>query len=550
MTIDPKLNGEFRTDLRARSAYSEGAGIYRIVPSAIARPGSIEDLRALVRWARENGSSLIPRGAGSSVTGSNVGAGVIVDLMGLPQKLEVDGTTRTARTSPNVRWGELAEKAGAIGLRLPPDPSSGPFATLGGMVSTNASGSRSVRYGSMRRWVRSLSLLTTDGEMVSMERGRPVPALSGAIQRFERDAAPRIRAAASLIAARTPRTRKNSSGYALASWLGSGDVLDLIVGSEGTLGIVTEIEWQLDPVPPLRAGLSASLGDLALLNEAVEAILPLNPSALELLDRTFLDLVRSNRGSDAAPASTEAMLLVEFEGDRPDTLRGTVGDAVRRLKNIASDVVTALTPEDEHRVWALRHAASPIIADLPPGRRSLQVIEDACIPVPRMGEYIAAVRRIAGQLDLPIVIFGHAGDGNVHVNVLPEIDQPGWENDVFDLWRQATAEVVRLGGSTSGEHGDGRIRRDALEAVYGREMLELFRSVKNAFDPAGMLNPAVKLPGENEVASPLTALKTGSSAETIPADIASALREIERRGEYQRDRLAIAGPLILDDTRT
>ncbi len=540
MTPEPRITGTFRTDLRARAAYSEGAGIYRIIPSAVARPAGVEDLQILLEWASRTSTTLIPRAAGSSVTGSNVGDGVIVDLMGLPRVLQLREEEKTARTSPNIRWGELAESAGKMGLRLPPDPSSGPFATLGGMLSTNASGARSVRYGSLRRWVKGLTLLTTDGEVIELRRGQPAPSDHAVVQRFARDVAPRLSEAAGLIAARTPRTRKNSSGYALASWLSSGDLLDLIIGAEGTLGIVTEIVWQLAPVPSLRAGLSASLADLALLNDAVEAILPLNPSALELLDRTFLDLVRANRGTDAAPTPAEAMLLIEFEGDKAESLRGTVGDAVRRLKSIATDVITALTPEDEHRVWTLRHAASPIIADLPPGRRSLQVIEDACIPVPRMGEYIAAVRRIAARLDLPVVIFGHAGDGNVHVNVLPEVDRPGWEETVHTLWNEVTTEVTRLGGTTSGEHGDGRIRCAALESVYGPEMVELFRLVRRAFDPRGILNPGVKVPMSDKELSPVSSLKTGSTAPEIPPDIAAALREIERQGDYKRDRLEIA----------
>ena len=532
----PPIRGVYRDDPRVRAAYSEGAGIYRIVPSAVAFPEDETDLLDLVGWASEHGVPLVPRGAGSSVTGSNVGEGVVLDLTRMrPRTLEVYPEASTARTSAGVRWGELTDAAARHGLRLPPDPSSGQFATLGGMISTNASGARSVRYGSIRRWALALTLITGKGERVRFHRGtmthHPLP-------RRE------LLEAEDLIRSRFPPTRKNSAGYALDAWLDSGDDIDLVIGSEGTLGIVTEVDWALAPIPAHRTGLRIALGDLAMLTEAVEALLPFSPSALELMDRTFLDLVRTTQGPDVAPAGTEAILLLEFEGDEEKALRGALGDAVRAVKHLASDIETAISHEDEAKIWRLRHSASPIIADLPPGRRSLQVIEDACVPVPRMGEYIATVRRTAAHLGLPVVIFGHAGDGNIHVNVLPEVDRPGWETSIARLFDLITDEVVRLGGTTSGEHGDGRIRREALRKLYGPGITGLFQQIKQAFDPKGILNPGVKVPlnePENGLATgTFDRLKTGANAERIPEDIAAALRELERRGDYRRDRLAIA----------
>jgi FAD/FMN-containing dehydrogenase len=235
--------------------------------------------------------------------------------------------------------------------------------------------------------------------------------------------------------------------------------------------------------------------------------------------------------------------MVEFEGESFPALRGRVGDAVRRLKGIALDVDTALTPEDEKRIWSLRHAASPIIADLPPGRRSLQVIEDACVPLSRMGEYILAVRNSAARFGIPIVIFGHAGDGNIHVNLLPEVDQPGWEVAVSTIYHEITDQVIQLGGTPSGEHGDGRIRAPLLGRVYGPEISELFARVKKAFDPSAILNPGVKLAGrtagtpDGRTESALSDLKVGTGAAAIPPEIAEELREIERMGDYRRDRL-------------
>jgi FAD/FMN-containing dehydrogenase len=518
------------TDSRVRAAYAEGAGIYRIVPRGVVLPGSLADLRDVIQWATAEGVGVVPRGAGSGIPGNAVGDGIVVDLRErMPVRLDLDPASRTAITSANVTREQLAAAALPHGLRLPPDPSSGRWATLGGMVSTNAAGSHTVRYGPVRRWVRGIEVMSADGELSLLSRGRASGPPSAAAARFGGGVAPAIRAKAEVITERYPRTTKNTAGYALDEWLRSGDDLDLWIGAEGTLGFITTIEWQLDPIPPARAGLRISLRSLDDLEPAVSALARLGPSAVELLDRTFLDLVGRH-------GATEAILLVEFERETAAAARGAVGDAVRSLGNLAAEVFTALTPEDEHELWQLRHAASPILAGLT-DRRSMQVIEDGCVPLPRLGDYIRTVRRAAREADLTAVIFGHAGDGHVHVNLLPELDQPDWPARVERVYRTVTAEAIALGGTISGEHGDGRLRTPLLEAQYGIEIVDLFRRTKTAWDPHGIFNPGVKA---GSAGDPLGRLKFGPGAEPIPEDIAAALREIERSGGYARSRTQLA----------
>jgi FAD/FMN-containing dehydrogenase len=406
------------------------------------------------------------------------------------------------------------------------------------MLSTNAAGARTVRYGSVRPWVEALELVTADGEIVELRRGRPAQPRSRTVERFEAEAAPAIRAAAELVRARFPRTRKNASGYALDAWLASGDLVDLLVGAEGTLGFVTAAEWRLDPVPAARAGLRVALPSLDALGDAVAALLEHEPSAVELLDRTFLELV-----GEAGP---EAVLLVEMERDDADAARQAVERAAAAVAPWALRVETGLTPATAERLWALRHAASPILAGLPETRRSLQVIEDGCVPVARMGEYVRAVREAAAARGLAVVIFGHAGDGHVHVNLLPEIGRAGWEAAVASLLEAVTDALAGLGGTPSGEHGDGRLRAGLLARVYGDEIMALFARVKHAFDPLGILNPGVILPcpdGPFAGAPPISRLKVGAQAVALPDDIARGLRRIEQRGGYAQSRLELAdGP--------
>jgi len=529
MLPPPPVRGLFRTDRRARAAYAEGAGIFRILPAAVCVPRDREDVASLAHWASAHRVALVPRGAGSAMGGGNVGDGVIVDLTGLPRRVEVDGPARRARASASVTLADLNLAADGAGLRLPPDPSSGRWATLGGLLSTNAAGARTVRFGSVRRWVEAVELVTADGEITELRRGRGPNGRTLAIERFEADAAPAIRAAADLVRRRFPQTRKNASGYALDAWLETGDLIDLLIGAEGTLGFVTAAEWRLDPLPSARAGLRVALRTLDELGDAVAALLQSEPSAIELLDRTFLELV-----GESGP---EAVLLVEVERNDEPAARAAVKQAAAAAAPFAATVDTGLTQAAAERLWALRHAASPILAGLPETRRSLQVIEDGCVPLPRMGEYIRAVREAAAARDLAVVIFGHAGDGHVHVNLLPELARAGWEDAVAGLLDAVTDALVRLGGTPSGEHGDGRLRAGLLHRIFGYELVALFARVKRAFDPLGILNPGVILPSAEP---PVSRLKVGRQAIALPEDIARVLRQIEQRGGYARSRLELA----------
>jgi FAD/FMN-containing dehydrogenase len=515
-----------RTDPRVRAAYAEGAGIYRIVPSAVAVPRGPAELEQLVHWAADTGTPLVPRGAGSGMPGGNVGRGVVVDLSQGFREIAPDWPRRTVWVGASVTWAAVCDAARPFGLRLPPDPSSGAFATSGGMVATNAAGPRSVRSGSVRHWVEALEIIEADGTTRRVRRG------AGAGERFA--LAP---GQAELVRARFPQTRKNAAGYALDRCAESGDELDLLIGAEGTLAIVTAVQWRLEPIPPDVAGVALGFGSVAQLAEAVPYLVALNPSAVELLDRTLLDVARAAGGD--LPAGLEGLLLVEFERETAPAARAVVGDAVRGLQTSTAHVAMAVDRGGLDALWAVRRLASPALARSDT-RRSLQVIEDGCVPLERLGDYITGIRGAAERRRVPVAIFGHAGDGHVHVNALPDVTGRGWSDALAGLYADAAELLLRLGGTPSGEHGTGRLRAGLLERFYGPEVMALFRAVKRAYDPRSILNPGVIIPSADW--APFADLKVGPAAAPIPADIARRLRDTERTAAWGTSKLDLAIP--------
>ena len=257
------------------------------------------------------------------------------------------------------------------------------------------------------------------------------------------------------------------------------------------------------------------------------------PSAVELIDRTFLDLL----DEESAPG-IEAVLLVEVEAASDQELDKLVRKAEQAVRPHAMRVETALDPDDVRRLWALRHAASPILARLPESRRSLQVIEDGCVPLASLGDYIRAVRAASGRHGIGVVLFGHAGDGHLHCNLLPDTTAEGWEAKAAAMLDEVSEAVASLSGTLSGEHGDGRLRAPLVERMFGPEVSSLFRKVKHAFDPFDIFNPGIKLGS----APSISRLKVGRDAAPIPARIAAGLRAIEREGGYATPRLSLLDP--------
>lgn len=541
--IPPRgFRGVYRDDASARAVYSEAAGIGRIVPAAVAVPRDADDVSTIVRWASERSLSVVPRGSGTSMGGGAIGPGVIVDLSRMNWIADVDPTSRTVQVGPGALRGMVNEAAAKHGLRFPVDPSSGNYCTIGGMVSTNAAGVRTLRFGSTRAWVQSLDCVFDDGSRAVVGRSLPVPRGVAAIDRFTSQAHRELLSEGS--ATVHAGVCKESSGYGIHAYAGSGELVDLLAGSEGTLAVIVGVQLLLASEAIATSAMLSAFNSLEDAFAAATGARASGAVACELLDRTFLEFVASGSDHPAAaalaalPPGTEAVLLAEVEGDSAES----VAEAAREIEKTfhaagATATRMAIDAGDQHEIWELRHAASPILSRLDPSLKSMQFIEDGAVPPQRLAEYVRGVRAALDARGVRGVIFGHAGDAHVHVNPLVNTSEPGWRDNVEGLLDDVVALTARLGGTLSGEHGDGRLRTPLLPRVWPAEALRLFALVKAAFDPRGVLNPGVKVPLAAQ--RPLGDIKYDPALAPLPADARAALDLVASEREYSRDRLSM-----------
>lgn len=484
----PGFRGSYATDGPVLDEHARASGPFHRPPAAVARPADTDDVVSLLVWAAEVGVSLVPRGAGTGMPGGNVGPGVVVDLRGLDRLGAVEGDR--VRAGPGVVAARMQDAAAAAGRFFPALPSSSGRCTLGGMVANNAAGARSFGYGAVHAWVEAVEIVTADGRVEWLERGREP-------SRPWRELHARLRDPWSGVAHAWPRVRKNSSGYALDRWMAEGDAVDLVVGSEGTLGVVTDMVLRLAPTPAARRVVLLPVRREADLPGTVaEVAAATGVAACEFLGARFLEVsgLRDDAEVVDVLADAEAALLVELD-DRHGTLMDDAATLAVQARRGRTRILAADEPEARTRLWALRHAASPVIAArATDGLVSMQFIEDSVVPPAALAHYLRRLQDVLASEETDAVLFGHAGDANVHVNPLVDVRRRDWRGRVGRILAATAGLVADLGGTLSGEHGDGRVRTPHGPTIWGDTVMGLFREVKDALDPTGVLNPGVIVP--------------------------------------------------------
>ncbi|UVT17698.1 MAG: FAD-binding oxidoreductase [Nitrospira sp.] len=492
-----------KDDVPTITAYAVDASIYRIPPQAVVLVESEDDIAATVAYAVSRGIPLTPRAAGTNLTGSAIGSGIILDVSRLNRILEVNREERWARVQPGIVLAELNKQLGLQGLLFGPDPSSGDMCKLGGMVANNSSGPHTLRYGSVKDNVQSLRLCLTSSTWIearayalddpSLERLLTTePAL--------RDVLVMTQAHADLIAAKRPTVSKNSCGYNLfglaeALARGSFDLPKLFVGSEGTLGVMSEARLTLVDKPKSTLTALIHFQSLEEVGEAVPRLLTLRPSALEVMDANTLNLI--GRGKHGIPADAAATLLIELDADSLDVDLRERADAmasVCRPYKLASEPTLAFDAERREQLWKARKALYPTLYRFDPKKKPINFVDDVVVPAERISELIRYLEEFFDGQRVPVAIFGHIGNGNAHIVPLLDVNDSGDFQKMVHAYQEVHATVLnRFGGSICGEHGDGRVRAEFVKTMFGEELYDLFVQVKKSFDPGNVLNPGIKL---------------------------------------------------------
>jgi len=495
------IAGDVLSDEASRDAYSTAACIYKIRPIGVVVPKTSEDVQKVVMYASDREVPVIPRGGASGLAGQAVGFGIILDCAKyLNRIVEVNPENNWVRVEPGVLLDDLNRNLSRVGKLFPPDPASSSQCVVGGMIGTNAAGVHGLKYGATKDCVLSMTVVLSDGQTIEISGGSELQRfnhqddshkdgrrLNGTLEKLLLDKR-------ELIISHFPKVRKNSSGYNLLDAVGTDrvDLIKLLVGSEGTLGIVVGAKLKITDVPKARASGLAYFRDHELMTEAVLASLELKPVAVELMDKTLLDLARGRSPlvEQFIEGNAQAILLFEFEGETAEEAQGRLEELRQLLlERLRLAFTFRVNPENLGSLWEMRKAATHILEEMQTDTKKASFIEDVTVPIEVFPEYTRKLASILRSRGISYSIYGHAGVGNIHCEPFLDLRKPEHRalldvvaGEVFDL-------AISVGGTLSGEHGDGYVRTPFLERLYGREVYNLFRSVKEIFDPRGILNP-------------------------------------------------------------
>jgi len=494
-SLRDRIAGQVYTDPIRTGLLSTDGSIYRIKPTAVVYPASVEDVIQTVRIAHENGLSVHPRGAGSGLCGSALGSGIVLDFSkNMNRLLHLDTENNWMECEPGYRLGELDAALKGKGLFFPPDPSSGEFATFGGMYATNASGSHSVKYGNVSDYILDAQVVLGTGRVAMLSDILDTPyqmlpePFQGIYDLYARDQAD--------IESAYPDIRCNTTGYNLRGLVRDSrlDLTRLFAGAEGTLGVITRLKFRLLPRPGYDALVVAFFTDILSSARAVQELLPLGPSGIEIMDKSLLNLARENDSTlkSHIPDNIDNVLLIEFDSLTPEPCMDLCRQAQQILtsRGYTENSHIAVTAREKENFWAIRKAAVPILYKLKGQKKILALIEDAAVPTDRLVEYFRGIYAILNQCQVSFVVYGHIAKGLLHTRPLLNLKDPDDVNKLKPIADAVFDLVHSLGGAVSGEHGDGRLRSAYIRRQYPK-IFPLFLEIKHLLDPENRLNPDI-----------------------------------------------------------
>lgn len=510
--LQEHVAGEVLTLPDVRRYFSTDSSIFTVTPSIVMYPRGENDVRKAARFTwqlaeRNRIVPITPRGAGTDQSGAAIGEGLMMVFPAhMNRIIELDTKSGVVTVEPGIKYGKLQQTLETHGRFLPPFPASIEYSTVGGAVANNAGGEKSVKYGDTRCFVRSLRVVLANGEVITTERlnRRELDKKLG-LSTFEgeiyRSLDTLLEEHRETVAQMERNVTKNASGYDLVDVRrkdGSFDLTPLLVGSQGTLGIVTEITLETELHNPETTLLVAAFKDISQLQQAVSGLKAEHdiPSAIELVDANLLAHIIT-----AYPAQLKGLvrtphpkfiLLVEYD-DPGRGQKKLVKRGEKLLEKYASGVETVSSVEDQANYWRIRHSAALAAVHSEGNARALPFVEDGVVPVDKLGELLSGVYDIFARNHLPVAIWGHAGDANLHMQPYLDLSQLGDRQRLFRVMDEYYKLVAGLGGAITGEHGDGRLRAPYVGKMYGTDAYALLEKVKQIFDPYGTLNPGVKI---------------------------------------------------------
>lgn len=520
--LEREIEGEVRIDQVTRMLYSTDASIYQIEPLGVVFPRSQADLQSAVEISTQHGVPVLARGAGSSLAGQAIGPALILDCSRyLDRIVEIDPGDHTAIVEPGVILNTLNRVAGKSGLVFGPDPASGERATLGGSLASNATGAHSILYGMSADHLLSLDVILSDGsrakfETLSLEQAARKAENGSSVEAAFYRAALRIRSDyEQVIRQNWPRTWRRASGYNLnyllpwaatqpVQWASFNGIVNgeatpyppilegqinlapLFAGSEGTLAIIQQAKINLVPVLPRKILGVLAFDSIAQACDAVPDILEQKPTAVELVPRALIHLARSvpayAQQLSFVRGDPAALLVVEFAGHDRDQLR-------QQAQSLGSQVLIAESAQQQHQVWAVRKVGLGLLMSRAGDYKPWSFIEDLSVPVESLGDFVRAMQSILDSHQVEGNFYAHASAGCLHIRPLINLKQESGLAAMRSIAAQAVDLTIQLGGSVSGEHGDGLSRSEWLERMFGPEIIQAFRELKSAADPQWLLNP-------------------------------------------------------------
>jgi FAD/FMN-containing dehydrogenase/Fe-S oxidoreductase len=557
--LEERVAGDVRFDTYTRELYATDASAYEQLPIGVVSPESTDDVAAVMEYCAEEGIPVLPRGGGTSLAGQAVNEAVVLDFkQHMNEFLGSDPGAETARAQPGITLARLNDQLEPHGLKFAPDPAWGDKSVLGGAIGNNTTGAHSLKYGKTDAYIEACEVVLADGTVTTFgwvdvedlhDRAKAVTRAD------ESDLEDRIYAAVSRIlredadeiAKRYPDLKRNVSGYnldhliATARERGEVNLGRLLAGSEGTLGIVTEAEVSLEPIPESTAVVMLTYDGVLPAMRDVAPILEHDPSAVEVMDEVFLDLARDTAEFselvDALPEGTDSTLLVEFYADSMEEgKRKIAGLLADRLPDYdaegyleadaerppeadaeghpetdvplqAVDALEAYDPDRQAKFWKMRKAGLPILLSRTDDDKHWPFVEDTAVPPEHLPEYVSDLRELFGSHDTFAAYYAHAGPGVLHIRPLLNLKEAEGIETMAEISDAVTDLVIEYGGSVSGEHGDGRARTTYNRKLYGDELWETFRELKTAFDPDWLLNPGQVVYRETDPTDPTENLR-------------------------------------------